>query len=77
MMNEDEVLKQLPTVPFLKVEAAIEMIKKQFPDTYKDLSLSFEYLVGSFYPTIFDNMKSALKDAYTQGYAQGISEKKI
>ena len=74
---KDEILSQMPTVSFKDLEAAIKSIKMHYPgNDIENLQVSFEYLIVSFYPTIIDNIKSAMKDAYTQGYIQGLNDSK-
>jgi hypothetical protein len=38
--------------------------------------VTFEYLVGSFFPKIIDNINKRMNDTYMQGYIQGFNEGK-
>ena len=40
---------------------------------YNQCEAIFEFLVDSFYPTVYDNIMSAIKDSYTRGYVEGIN----
>ena len=52
-----------------------KMIKpfKAFDDDYE---ISFEYVMGSCFPNVYQNVMDSLKDSYTQGYMQGLKEAK-
>lgn len=74
---------QLPesygSVPLKTVEAAIKRIKEHYadcPERLEDVNLSFEYLIGSFFPKIVDNINAKMNDTYTQGYLQGLIDGK-
>lgn len=40
----------------------------------EDTDVSFEYIVGSCFPNIYDNIKKKLYSQYTQGYLDGLQE---
>lgn len=40
----------------------------------EDPDVTFEYLVGSCFPTIFQNVQSALNEEYTLGYMEGYQD---
>ena len=55
------------------MEDIIDSIKKHYPNKDNDdIYISFEYLIGSFYPNILENMRNALNEAHTSGYIEGI-----
>jgi hypothetical protein len=67
------------SVPLKVVEAAIKQIKEHYadcPERLEDVNITFEYLVGSFFPRIVDNIKVKMNDAYTTGYLQGLADAK-
>lgn len=37
--------------------------------------VTFEYLVGSCFPNIMNNIKEEMRRQYTEGYANGLKEK--
>jgi len=37
--------------------------------------VSFEYLVGSCFPNVYQNIKEELRRQYTKGYAEGQKDK--
>lgn len=41
-----------------------------------DMDISFEYIVGSCFPLVYQNVLNKLKDEYTKGYIQGLVEGK-
>lgn len=67
------------SVKLSRVKAAIKQIEdhyKDCPERLEDVEVTFEYLVGSFFPRIIDNINSRMNDMYTQGYLQGLNEAK-
>ena len=40
----------------------------------EDPDVTFEYLIGSCFPTIFQNVQSALNEEYTLGYMEGYQD---
>ena len=40
----------------------------------EDPDVTFEYLVGSCFPTIFQNVQSALNEEHTLGYMEGYQD---
>ena len=63
----------LGTVPLKKVKAAIESLEARCPEE-KEMSVSFEYLVGSFFPQVLTNIQNTIKDSYTRGYIDATKE---
>ena len=64
-------------VPLSKVKAAIKQIEEHYqdcPERLEDVEVTFEYLVGSFFPKIIDNIKKSMSDNYMAGYLQGLQE---
>ena len=41
-----------------------------------DTEISFEYVVGSCFPNVMRNIKQALYHQYTNGYIDGLKDKK-
>ena len=67
------------SVPLSRVEAAIKQIKEHYadcPERLDDVNITFEYLVGSFFPRIIDNINAKMNDTYMAGYMQGIEDGK-
>lgn len=65
------------TVKLAKVKAAIKQIEEhytEYPDMIDNIDITFEYLVGSFFPTILENIDNELNKQYTKGYMQGLQE---
>ena len=76
-LNTDKVLEELDKVPLSRLISAIESIKKHYPDKNdNDINISFEYLIGSFFPNILENIKAALNEAHTSGYIEGMQSVK-
>lgn len=67
------------TVKLTKVKAAIAQIEEHYkdnPERIEDIDITFEYLVGSFFPKIIDNINAKMNIQYTQGYIQGLQDAK-
>lgn len=67
------------SVKLTRVKAAIKQIEDHYqdcPERLEDVEVTFEYLVGSFFPRIIDNINSRMNDTYTQGYLQGLNDGK-
>ena len=43
----------------------------------KDVELSFEFFMTSFFPRCWDNIQDALTRQYTLGYIEGSKQEKI
>ena len=67
------------SVKLSRVKAAIKQIEDHYqdcPERLEDVEVTFEYLVGSFFPRIIDNINSKMNDTYMQGYLQGLNDAK-
>lgn len=67
------------SVKLSRVKAAIKQIEDHYqdcPERLEDVEVTFEYLVGSFFPRIIDSINSRMNDTYTQGYLQGLNDGK-
>lgn len=69
-----EKLETLGTVQVSTILRAIESCKKNCPELSEDFSLSFEYVIASFFPNIYQKMLVLLKDEHTQGYIEGYND---
>lgn len=71
--------KSYGSVKLTSVKAAIKQIEEHYqdcPERLEDVEVTFEYLVGSFFPKIIDNVNKKMNDTYMQGYIQGFNEGK-
>lgn len=67
--------KSVGSVPFTKVKRALEDIEKQSAGKkLEHVQISFEYLVGSFFPEIIDNIRQQISQSYIEGYNDGKKE---
>ena len=67
------------SVKLSRVKAAIKQIEDHYqdcPERLEDVDITFEYLVGSFFPRIIDNINARMNDTYMQGYLQGLNDGK-
>ena len=65
------------SVPLSRVKEAIKQIEEHYqdcPERLEDVNITFEYLVGSFFPKIVDNINDRMKQLYTEGYIQGMKD---
>lgn len=68
---------KLSTVKLSHIENAINSMKAHFkdePERIPDIEISFEYIIASFFPDVWDNIQRALKDEHTKGYIEGLNE---
>lgn len=71
--------KSYGSVKLTSVKAAIKQIEEHYqdcPERLEDVEVTFEYLIGSFFPKIIDNINKKMNDTYMQGYIQGFNEGK-
>lgn len=67
-------------VKYTQVKAALDQIAEHYqdnPERLNDVDISFEYLVGSFFPNIVKNIQSAMSQQYINGYIQGQKDKDV
>ena len=63
----------IPNIKLSDVEGLVNKMKKEVGN--KDVELSFEFFMTSFFPRCWDNIQDALKRQYTLGYIEGSKEK--
>ena len=66
-------------VKLSKVKAAIKQFEERYqdcPEGLENLEVTFEYLVGSFFPKIVENIQKEMNRQYTLGYLQRVNEEK-
>ena len=66
-------------VKLSKVKAAIKQLEERYqdcPEGLENLEVTFEYLVGSFFPKIVENIQKEMNKQYTLGYLQRVNEEK-
>ena len=68
--------KPLDSVKLSTLKRAIKQIEKQIAPQ-KDCDVSFEYIIGSFFPTIMDNIKTEFTKNYLEGYKAAKEEDKV
>lgn len=49
----------------------VKSLEKVLPEDKDDLDLTFEYVIGSLYPHIYDNVKAEMSRQHAQGFAEG------
>lgn len=72
-MDKEINLENRITVSFGKLKKITESLEKTHMKN-NDL-VSFEYVVGSCFPNVFENIQTEIRAAYTQGYIDGINAK--
>ena len=74
-MNE---YKTYGTVKLGRVKAAMAQIEEHYKDLTEeelnDIDITFEYLVGSFFPTILENIDKEMNRQHAKGFADGLQE---
>lgn len=62
-MNE-----KLDTVKLSRLKKIIELIER---NNDKDVDVTFEYMIASCFPRVWNNIQKRLSYEHTQGYIQG------
>lgn len=62
------------TVDFKKIKKIVQILKDS--GTNNSDQVSFEFIVGSLFPEVYDNIKQKLMQAHAQGYAEGLRDSK-
>ena len=63
--------EKMPFVPLSKLRHLVKMLKAQDDD----MPVRFDYLMTALFPSIYQNIQSYVKDAYTSGYLEGLKAK--
>lgn len=73
--------KSLATVKVKNLKKAIKSIERDFkgqPINTDEMEITFEYLIGSFFPQVMNNINETIKNerlkAYIEGYNAGKAE---
>ena len=69
----------IDSVKLEKIERVIESVKKHYegePERIPDIDISFEFLIASLFPKVFDNVKERLVKEHTLGYMEGYEDGK-
>ena len=59
----------IPNIKLSEVEGLVKKMKNVIGN--KDIELSFEFFMTSFFPLCWNNIQEALKQQYTKGYIDG------
>lgn len=69
-------MAEIANIKLTQLEKLVQKIKASYsPDDTDQIEVSFELLVGSLYPTLYQNVMESIKDAYTQGVIDGMKER--
>jgi hypothetical protein len=60
--------KKLDTVKLSRLKKIIELIER---NNDKDVEVTFEYMIASCFPRVWNNIQKRLSYEHTQGYIQG------
>lgn len=66
----------LDSVKLSILKKAIKQIEKQIAPR-KDCDVSFEYIIGSFFPEVLNNIKNEFTRNYLEGYKAAKEEDKV
>lgn len=67
-------MEKLDTVKLCRIKSAVASIEKHFqdePERLEDVEVSFEYIIGSFFPNIWKKIQDTLKEEHTKGFIEG------
>ena len=60
--------KKLDTVKLSRLKKIVELIEK---NNDEDVDVTFEYMIASCFPRVWNNIQKRLSYEHTQGYIQG------
>lgn len=69
-------VKQLNSIKLSALKRAITQIEQRIAPE-KDCEISFEFIIGSFFPKIMDNIKQEFTRNYLEGYKAAKEEDKV
>jgi len=72
--------RELDSVKLSRIKAAVASIEKHFeesPERLEDIEVSFEYVIGSFFPKIWEKIQKTLSEEHTKGYIAGYNDAKL
>lgn len=75
-MKNEQLPESIGTVKASVLIEAINSYKKHFEDL-EDFEISFEYIIGSFFPDVLDNILSYVKDERTKAYIEGYHDARV
>ena len=61
----------LDTVKFTRLREVLNKIEKEYHGDINGLELSFEFLIGTFYPHVLKNIQNAIAHEHTLGFIEG------
>ena len=65
----------LTPVKFTTLKKMVNQLEKKYtPEQLEELELGFEFLIGSLFPLVYNNMQEALNKEHTLGYIEGLQE---
>ena len=64
-------MDSIDRVNLSRIKKMVESLEKSLGDTIEDVEVSFEYVVGSLFPTVFTNVMDRLKQEHMNGYLEG------
>ena len=71
-MSEEKQLTNKITVKYGILRKMVDALDNISPN--EETEVPFEYVIGSCFPNIFDNIKKELHIQYTNGYVAGLEE---
>lgn len=66
--------ENLDTVKLERIKRCVESIEKHFenePERLQDIEISFEYIIGSLFPNVLNNIKNEMTKNYIAGFEVG------
>ena len=67
----EQVVPNLDTVKFTRLCEVLQKVEKEYEGDINELEISFEFLIGTFYPHVLKNIQSALAREHTLGFIEG------
>ena len=64
-----ENVTKVPSVTLSEIEKLLKRVREVSED--REVEISFEFIIGSLFPTSWNNIQEALSQQYIEGYRAG------
>ena len=67
----DNTVPVLDTVKFTRLCDILQKIEKEYNGEVEELELSFEFIIGTFFPHVLKNIQDTIAREHTLGFIEG------
>lgn len=73
MVKSLEKTNNIDIVPLTHLERLTQKIRKDNPNV-EDINISFEFLIASCFPNVWNNIQEKLRDEHMKGYLEALGK---